>query len=94
MHVPPVDLLKLEPDVYRTLVGVVELVCVACLLCPHSRVQLLGHYVLMLIMLGAVWTHYMVRDAVDQFVPALVSLGLLLLRLYTCGKLKVKVKTT
>lgn len=85
-------MLKLEPDVYRTVVGVVEVLCAVCLLCPHSRVQLIGHYVLMVLMLGAIWTHYYIHDTVDKFIPALLCLGLLLLRLYSCGKLDVKVK--
>ena len=93
VRVPPVSMLKLEPAVYCSIVGVVELVCVACLVCPHSTVQLLGHYVLMVVMVGAVWSHYSIGDTVDKFVPALVCLGLLMLRLYACGKLKVKVKT-
>ena len=93
-RVPPVDLLKLEPDVYRTIVAVVELVCVSCLLCPQSKVQLLGNYVLMVIMLGALWTHYMVKDTADKFGPAVFCLTLLLTRLYTCGKLEVKLKAS
>ena len=84
----------MEPDVYRSIVGVVELVCAGCLLCPHFRVQMLGHYVLMIIMVGAIWTLYMVKQTADKFVPALVCLGLLVLRLYTCGKLSVKLKST
>lgn len=88
------DLLKLEPDVYRTIVGVVELVSVACLICPHSQVQLLGNYVLLVIMMGALYTHVAVGDAASQLVPAAVCLALCLLRLYTCGKLKMKVKTS
>ncbi|CAI8045339.1 hypothetical protein GBAR_LOCUS25080 [Geodia barretti] len=50
--VPPMNILQLGPDVYRTLVGVVELACVACLACPHSKIQLVGHYALLLVMLG------------------------------------------
>lgn len=94
MIIPPASLLKLEPDVYRTIVGVVELVCVACLVCPHSAVQMMGHYVLLCVMMGAVWTHYAIGDTVDKLVPALVCLGLLVLRLYACKKLRVKLKTT
>lgn len=92
MKVPPIDLLQLEPDVYRTMVGVVEILCAVCLLCPHARVQLIGHYILLILMLGAIWTHYSMGDPVNKFFPALFCLGLLVLRLYACGKLgKVKV---
>ena len=91
--IPPADLLKLEADVYRTIVGVVELVCVGCLLCPHSRVQLLGNYVLLVVMLGALYTHFAMKHTADHFVPALVAFALLATRLYTCGRLEVKLKT-
>ena len=79
---------------YRILVGVVELVCVACLACPHTKTQLAGHYVLVLIMLGAIWTHYYIGDTVEKMMPALVCLVLLLFRFYTCSKVSVKVKST
>ena len=91
--IPPIDLLRLEPDVYRTIVAVVELVCVGCLLCPHSRVQLLGNYVLLVVMLGALYTLFAMKRTADKFVPALVASALLVTRLYTCGRLEVKVKT-
>ena len=87
------NILQLGPDVYRTLVGVVELACVACLACPHSKIQLVGHYALLLVMLGAIWTHFFLKDTVDKMIPAISCLGLLLLRLYTSGKVSVKVKT-
>ena len=92
-QIPPIDLLRLEPDVYRIIVAVVELVCVGCLLCPHSRVQLLGNYVLLIVMLGALYTHLMLRSTADKFVPALVAFALLVTRLYTRDQVEVKVKT-
>ena len=87
------DLLKLEPDVYRTIVAIVELSCVVCLLLPNPSLQTIGHYVLLVIMLGAMWTHYFIKHPIDKFVPALICLGLLLVRLYTGGKLKLKMKS-
>lgn len=78
---------------YRTIVGVVELLCVTCLLCPHSSIKIIGHYILMAMMMGAIWSHYYIKDPVDKFVPALVCLGLLSVRLYACGKISVKVKS-
>ena len=94
VRVPPINLLQLAPDVYRTLVGVVELVCVACLACPHHKTQLVGHYTLLVLMLGAIWTHFSIGDSTDKMIPALSCLALLLLRLYTCGKVSLKVKST
>ena len=38
-RVPPIDILKLDPNVYRVLVGVVELACVGAILLLEPRLQ-------------------------------------------------------
>ena len=88
-------MLHLQPDIYRTVVGVVELLSVSLLACPHTKTQLLGHYTLLVVMLGAVWTHFSAGDTVDKMIPALSCLALLLIRLFTSGRASsVKVKST
>ena len=38
-RVPPIDILKLDPNVYRVLVGVVELACVGAILLLEPQLQ-------------------------------------------------------
>lgn len=38
-RVPPIDILKLDPNAYRVLVGVVELACVGAILLLEPRLQ-------------------------------------------------------
>lgn len=66
-----------------TIVGVTELTCVGLLLFGRSRVGLLSTWVLLVLIVGALYTHYSVGDAVQDMAPALAGLGFLLTRLYT-----------
>lgn len=86
-RVPPVDLLRLSPPGYMTLVGVVELSCVGLLLFGRSRVGVLATWTLLLVMAGAIYTHISVRDSLQDMGGAFAGLGFVLTRLYTMGAL-------
>ena len=78
-----------------TLVGGTELVCVALLLFGRSRPGLLATWVLLALMVGALYTHYSIGDTLQEMGGALAGLGFVLTRLYTMGALRsveVKVK--
>lgn len=86
-RVPPMDRLRLNPHAYMTLVGIAELVCVGLLVFGRSRVGLLSNWVLLVIMLGALYTHYSVGDTLQDMGGALAGLTFVLTRLYTLGAL-------
>ena len=75
-----------------TLVGVVELACVSMILLLENRFRILGTYLLLIIILGALYVHFMVGDKADVYVPVAIGLGALLVRLYTLGRLEFKMK--
>lgn len=81
------DLLRLSPSGYMTIVGVTELVCVGLLLFGRSRLGLLATWVLLIIMVGALYTHFSVGDVIQDMFMALVGLAFVLARLYTMGAL-------
>ncbi len=87
-RIPPIDLLKLEPDIYRLIVAVTELVCVGLILLMDYRIKILATYVFLLIMVGAIYTHVMVGDGFDKMGGAIFGLVLVLVRLYTMGELR------
>lgn len=87
VRVPPVDLLRLSPQGYMTIVGATELVCVGLLLFNRSRVGLLSTWVLLGIMVGAIYTHFSIGDTLQDMGGALAGLGFVLTRLYTMGAL-------
>ena len=88
-RVPPIDVLKLDPDMYRLIVGVTELACVGIILLLEYRLRLMATYVLLVLMVGALYTQYMVGDLSypEKFAGAVIGLILVLLRLYTMGEL-------
>ena len=86
-RVPPVDLLHLSPSGYMTLVGVVELSCVVLLLFGRSRVGVLATWALLVVMVGALYTHISIRDTIQDMGGAFAGLGFVLTRLYTMGAL-------
>ena len=95
MGVPPVNLLQLSPYGYMTLVGATELTCVGLLLFGRSRAGLLSTWVLLVLMIGAIYTHYSIGDSLQDMGGALAGLGFVLTRLYTMGALnsaEVKIK--
>jgi uncharacterized membrane protein YphA (DoxX/SURF4 family) len=63
---------------YRLAVGITEAVCGAILLLIPGRLKQLANMVLLVIMFGAVYTHYVLGDKFDRMAPGLVF-GLLLL---------------
>ena len=92
-RIPPVDILKLDPDIYRLLVAITELTCVGAIIFLKPRLQVLATYTLLVMMLGALYTHYAVGDAAHKFGGAIFGLVIVLLRLYTMGELhRVTVK--
>ena len=84
--------MKLEADVYRAAVAILELLCVACILCPKSSIQFYGSLTLLVIMVGAIFTHMAVNDPPVKLIPAVLAAGLVLSRLLLVGSLQVKVK--
>ena len=51
----------------------------------------MANYILVAIMIGALYTHYMVNDTPDKMGGSALGLVLSLLRLYSIGSLKVKI---
>ena len=76
---------KPRPDVYRMTVGGLEVVCVALMLSGMPRLSLLANEVLLVLMCGALYTHFSVGDGVAEMGGAFVALGLVLTRLFTTG---------
>ena len=85
VNVPPIDLFRLDPAAYMMIVGVVELVCVGLLLFGRSRLGLLSTWALLVIMVGALYTHLSMRDTLQDMGGAIAGLGFVLTRLYTMG---------
>jgi len=88
-------MLRLKAESYMLLVGIAELACVGLMIFGRTRVSLLATWVLLLIMAGAVYTHVMVGDKINDMTPAFAAFVLVLTRLYTMGALndvQIKVK--
>ena len=83
--------MDLDPVVYRVAVGITELFCASVLIVGNHKLQKIANFILVVIMIGALYTHYMVNDAPDKMGAAIVGLFLSLLRLYSTGYLKVKI---
>jgi len=66
---------------YRLTVGITEVVCGAILILIPGRLKQLANIVLLLLMLGAVYTHYVLHDKFERMAPGLVFSLLLLTRL-------------
>lgn len=66
---------------YRMAVGIAECVCGAILVLIPGRLKQLANVVLLIIMLGAVYTHYILHDKFERIAPGLVFSLLLLTRL-------------
>lgn len=73
---------------YRLAVGIVEIVCGAILILIPGRLKQLANVVLLVIMLGAVYTHYVLRDKFERMAPGLVFSLLLLTRLIIYRQVK------
>ncbi len=66
---------------FRLAVGIAEVVCGAILVLIPGRLKQLANIVLLIIMLGAVYTHYALHDKFERIAPGLVFSLLLLTRL-------------
>jgi len=66
---------------FRLAVGIAEVVCGAILVLIPGRLKQLANVVLLILMLGAVYTHYALHDKFERIAPGLVFSLLLLTRL-------------
>ncbi|CAF0787669.1 unnamed protein product [Adineta steineri] len=66
---------------FRLAVGITEFVCGAILVLIPGRLKQLANVILLMIMLGAVYVHYMLHDKFERIAPGLVFSLLLLTRL-------------
>lgn len=90
-RIPPIDLLKLDPDIYRLIVAVTELVCVGAILLMEYRVRILATWILLGLMVGALYTHIMMHHPPEKMGGAIFGLVIVLLRLFTMGEIHVKI---
>ena len=77
---------------YRLAVGIVEIVCGAILILIPGRLKQLANVVLLVIMLGAVYTHYTLGDKFERMAPGLVFSLLLITRLIIHRQVKQREK--
>lgn len=82
--------LKLDPDVYRVLVGTVELMSVAAILFAKRKFAVLATWLLATVMVGAIVTHILINDPPEKTMAPVFPLILLVTRLYTMESGKVK----
>ena len=66
---------------YRLTVGLAEFISGAVLVFVPGRLKQVANVVLLVVMLGAVYTHYMLHDKFERIAPGLVFSLLLLTRL-------------
>ena len=73
-------------------VGLSELIATGVIIlgAKGGRAQTLATYYLGLVMIGAAYTHGMVGDPLDKFGGAMIGSVLVLVRLYSMDKLKLK----
>ena len=78
------------------LVGLTELACVVLIVFAFiNRVAVLATWALLVLMFGALYTHYMVGDSLNDMGGAFFGLAIVLIRLYTMGALwqaEIKIK--
>ena len=72
------------------LVGLTEVICVAVIITSYfipflGRPSMLATWTLLMMMFGALYTHFMVGDAVNEMGGAFFGLAIVLTRLYTMG---------
>ena len=81
-------------------VGLTEVVCVLVIILSFflaflGRPAVLATWALLVLMFGALYTHYMVGDAVNEMGGAFFGLAIVLIRLYTMDALwqaEIKIK--
>ena len=74
-----------DPHNYRTLVGVTEIACAVLLLIGNRFIRRMANHVLVLLMLGAFFTHCILGDPVASVIPSMVMVFLISWRHYTTG---------
>ena len=77
---------KVEPGLYMTIIGVVELVGALLLCLGIQYLEILATAVLAITMVGAIQTLYWLNAVPQMFLPATVCLVLLLCNLHFMGK--------
>lgn len=82
-----------DPDVYRALVGIIEVGCALLTVAGVPKARLYALFTLVVLMIGAIYSHIALHDPVNKMVPAIFALLLVLSLLYLDGALSVKIKT-
>nr|CAG4644451.1 EOG090X0IKQ [Lepidurus arcticus] len=73
---------KVSPKWYRRTVGGLEILCGLILtLIPYAKAKQVANVILIILMIGAVYSHYMVDDRFERMAPALVFFFMLTCRL-------------
>lgn len=82
---------KVPSKWYRRVVGSLEIICgLAMALIPNNKIKSLSNAILLLLMLMAVYSHYMVNDRFERVAPALVFFFMLTGRLVINWQLRRK----
>ncbi|XP_034238200.1 transmembrane protein 35A [Thrips palmi] len=82
---------KVPSKWYRRVVGSLEIICgLAMSLIPNAKVKQGANIVLILLMLVAVYSHYMVNDKFERIAPALVFFFMLTGRMVIDWQLRRK----
>ncbi len=68
-------------------VGVVEIACVGLLLFGRARPAVLATWVLLVFMADAIYTHIAISDKLNDTIPTIIGLVLVLARLWAMGAL-------
>ena len=82
-----------DPDIYRASVGITELGCALLIIAGIPKARLCALCTLLIVMIGAIYSHVALHDPVNDVAPAVIALTLVLSLLYLDGVLSVKVKT-
>ncbi|CAF0948761.1 unnamed protein product [Rotaria sordida] len=73
---------------YRMTIGIIEIICGIILVVGPGRLKQLANSVLLMLMLGAVYTHYALHDKLDRMAPGIIFGLLLFTRLIICAQEK------
>jgi len=84
--------IKPDPDVYRAFVGILEVSCAVLLIAGTPRAKLYSLYVLLIVMIGALYSHIALHDDVKEMMGAIFAIILILTRLALDGAISVKAK--
>ena len=81
-----------DPDIYRVSVGILEMGCALLLIAGSQRAKLYSLYVLLVVMIGALYTHIVLHDEVKEMMGAIFAIILIITRLTLDGVISVKAK--